>query len=162
MNRTSASPLRRRMLLKGMAGTATCILVPGALGDTLAASGRALEAVYREHFGTRRPRPGGVEIDVSRLVENGNSVAVTVRATPAETPPDALYLFMPRNPEPWGTKVSLTPPALPEFATRIRLSGTQNLTAVAEWADGRLGAASVAVMVTLGACADELYGEFGS
>ena len=162
MKRNRTHPLPRRTLLKGMIGSATCMLLPNALGDMLAASSRALEAVYAEHFGDRRPSPGGVELEVSRLVENGNSVAVTVRATPGEPAPDHLYLFMPRNPEPWGTRLSLTPPALPEFATRIRLSGTQNLTAVAEWADGRLGATSVAVMVTLGACADEIYGEFGS
>lgn len=142
----------RRTFLGGMAGGLTLLLMPRAMAG--------LESALEARFGDRRPRSGGVELEVSTLVENGNSVAVTVRADASEPLPAALHLFMPRNPEPWGSSFRIQPPALAEFSTRIRLSGSQDLLAVAEWADGRLGARAVSVMVTLGACADDLYGEF--
>lgn len=142
----------RRAFLAGMTGSLTLLLMPRALAG--------LESALQARFGDRRPQTGGVTLEVSSLVENGNSVAVTVRADASEPPPAALHLFMPRNPEPWGGSFHVQPPALPEFSTRVRLSGTQDLMAVAEWADGRLGAMAVSVMVTLGACADDIYGEF--
>lgn len=148
--------LKRRRVLATLAGSAGFCLLPRAFGGLEA----RLDAALAERFGERRPDGGGVELEISRLVENGNSVAVTVRAAADEPPPSALHLFMPRNPEPWGTTFRVEPPALPEFSTRIRLAGTQDVMAVAEWPDGRLGAAAVAVMVTLGACADDLYLEF--
>ena len=86
-------------------------------------------------------------------------VAVSVRGDDPQDPPEALFLFMPRNPEPWGLS-PLPSSALPELATRIRLSATQNLTAVGRWADGRLGLDSVTVLVTRGACIDENYGQW--
>lgn len=148
--RTAALP--RRIVLKGVAAGLTLLWMPRATAG--------LESALQARFGDRRPDTGGVELKVSSLVENGNSVAVTVQADPSQPAPVALHLFMPRNPEPWGGSFRVRPPALPEFSTRIRLAGTQDLMAVAEWADGRLGAHAVSVMVTLGACADELYGEF--
>lgn len=146
----------RRQVLQGMTAATALLLLP----KSLASLQGALEAAYQERFGDRRPEPDGVRIDldISTLVENGNSVAVTVRARPDGEPPRSLHLFMPRNPEPWGGSVEVAPPALAEFSTRIRLAGSQDVVAVAEWADGRLGAKAVSVLVTLGACADELYG----
>ena len=85
---------------------------------------------------------------------------MSVRGDDPQDPPEALFLFMPRNPEPWGLEAHFHPPALPELATRIRLSATQNLTAVGRWADGRLGLDSVTVLVTRGACIDENYGQW--
>lgn len=152
MSRSPHSGLPRRAVLGGMAAGLTLLLMPRALAG--------LESALQARFGDRRPQSGGVELEVSSLVENGNSVAVTVRADASEPPPVALHLFMPRNPEPWGSTFRIQPPALAEFSTRIRLSGSQDLMAVAEWADGRLGATAVSVMVTLGACADDIYGEF--
>lgn len=142
----------RRAVLSGMAASLTLLLMPRAIAG--------LESALQARFGDRRPQSGGVDLEVSTLVENGNSVAVTVRADDSEPSPVALHLFMPRNPEPWGTSFRIQPPALAEFSTRIRLSGSQDLLAIAEWADGRLGARAVSVMVTLGACADDIYGEF--
>lgn len=146
------SGLPRRAVLGGLAASLTLLLIPRTLAG--------LEPALQARFGNRRPESGGVDLEVSRLVENGNSVAVTVKADTAQPTPAALHLFMPRNPEPWGSSFRIRPPALAEFSTRIRLSGSQDLLAVAEWADGRLGASAVSVMVTLGACADEIYGEF--
>lgn len=148
--------MRRRTLLLGLGGSVGCLLLP----QSLALVADRLEPVLTEHFGERRPEEGGVELEVSRLVENGNSVAVAVRALEHASAAVGLHLFMPRNPEPWGTSVRIKPPALPLLHTRVRLAGTQDLTAVVERADGSLGATAVTVMVTLGACADEIYGDF--
>jgi thiosulfate oxidation carrier complex protein SoxZ len=142
----------RRTLLAGTLGA-----IAAGAGAAVAPPGRGdLESAYRALFGDRRPAPGDFELEVSQVVENGNSVAVRIAADPQD-PPAAMHLFMPRNPERWGASFRFGPGALPEVATRVRLSMTQNLTAVAEWADGRLAARSVSVLVTLGACIDENF-----
>lgn len=142
------SASRRTFLL----GAGSLLALPLA---ALAAE-QELEAEYASLFGDRRPQPGDFELDVAQVVENGNSVAVRVAAA-QEDPPAAIHLFMPRNPERWGASFHFGPDALPEIATRVRLSMTQNLTAVAEWPDGRLRQRAVSVFVTLGACIDENY-----
>lgn len=149
----------RRQFLRGAGALLVVTAVPWVPHRSDAAA-IDLERMYQQRFGDRRPSDGGVALDVSQMVENGNSVAVTVSATAADPAPVALHLLMPRNPDPWGLRYAVSAPALPEFSTRVRLSGTQNLTAVAEWADGRLGADAVTVLVTLGACIDENFAEW--
>lgn len=143
----------RRAVLTGVLAGAGPLL---ALPLVTRGAETSLEREYAVLFGDRRPEPGDLELEVARVVENGNSVAVHVAADPADAPA-ALHLFMPRNPERWGASFRFGPDALPEIATRVRLSMTQNLTAVAEWADGRLRSRSVSVLVTLGACIDENF-----
>lgn len=143
--------LSRRRLLEGAGAGLLVAVLPRSL------RAEDVDAVLRRLFGERRPEEGGVILEVASLVESGNSVAVTVRADPERPPPRRLHLVMPRNPTPWGLSVELQPPALPELATRVRLAGTQNLTAIAEWDDGGLGATAVSVMVTRGACIDENF-----
>lgn len=152
-------PSRRRVLAGAVVAVTALPLarIAGAAGIPRKGD---LAPVFDELFGARRPEEGGVELEVSQVVENGNSVAVTVRATAEGPPPRHLYLFMPRNPEPWGARFTIEPPALPEIATRVRLSATQNLTAVAEWPDGTLRGTAVSVLVTLGACIDENYADW--
>lgn len=153
------SGLPRRQFLRGAGALLIATVVPWVPGRGDAAA-IDLDRMYQQRFGDRRPEPGGVDLQVSQMVENGNSVAVTVTATDTDPAPVALHLLMPRNPDPWGMRYALSAPALPVFSTRVRLSGTQNLTAIAEWADGRLGAHAVTVMVTLGACIDENFAEW--
>lgn len=151
--------LPRRQFLSSAGALLVVTVVPWVPGRSDAAA-IDLDRMYQQRFGDRRPRDGGVTLEVSQMVENGNSVAVTVTATGADPAPVALHLLMPRNPDPWGMRFRVAAPALPEISTRVRLSGTQNLTAIAEWADGRLGAHAVTVLVTLGACIDENYAEW--
>lgn len=155
-----ADRLTRRQVLAGSGGALTLTVLPRALSAASVPETGDLRDLFKTHFGDQVPLPGGVRLDVSRLVESGLSVAVSVRGDDPQDPPEALFLFMPRNPEPWGLEAHFHPPALPELATRIRLSATQNLTAVGRWADGRLGLDSVTVLVTRGACIDENYGQW--
>ncbi|MEE4301062.1 MAG: thiosulfate oxidation carrier complex protein SoxZ [Pseudomonadales bacterium] len=143
---------RRSFLAAAIAGPGTVLTLPAVTRGAEA----SLEGEYAARFGDRRPEPGGFELDVARVVENGNSVALRVAADPAD-PPTAVHLFMPRNPERWGASFRFGADALPEIATRVRLSMTQNLTAVAAWPDGRLRSRSASVLVTLGACIDENF-----
>lgn len=154
------SGLNRRTVLRLGGAALTVTVLPRPLSAATIPETGDLPAVLRAHFGDQRPEPGGVRLDVARLVESGQSVAVSVRALSFDDPPASLYLFMPRNPEPFGLRADFQPPALPELATRVRLSATQNLTAVGHWADGRLHAESVTVMVTRGACLDDNYGQW--
>lgn len=136
-----------------LAGAAPALL---ALPVVARGADASLESEYAALFGDRRPEPGDFEVDVARVVENGNSVAVHISADAAD-PPSSIHLLMPRNPERWGASFHFGSDALPEIATRVRLSMTQNLTAVAEWRDGRLRERAISVFVTLGACLDENY-----
>ena len=138
----------RRQMLIGLAAGVTAL--PSAGQST------PLADEFARLFGARRPAVGDFELDVSQVVENGNSVAVRLAADPDDAPA-AFHLFAPRNPEPWAATARFGPDALPEISTRLRLSMTQNVTAVAEWADGRLAQKEVSVLVTLGACIDENF-----
>ncbi|HSG88476.1 MAG TPA: thiosulfate oxidation carrier protein SoxY [Pseudomonadales bacterium] len=138
---------RRRLLLGGTGLIVTAVLPLGVRAADV-------DALLAEHFGDRRPVEGGVDLQVSRVVENGNSVAVSIGVDGADAP-SALHLLLPRNPEPWAFTWRLQAPARARVSTRLRLSGTQNVTAVAEWPDGTLRATAVSVLVTLGACLDD-------
>jgi sulfur-oxidizing protein SoxY len=140
--------VRRRALLLGGTGLIVTAVLP------LRLHAQDVDALLAERFGDRRPVEGGVELQVSRVVENGNSVAVGIAVDGAATP-SALHLLLPRNPEPWAFTWRVQAPARARVATRVRLSGTQNVTAIAEWPDGSLRATAVSVLVTLGACLDE-------
>ena len=138
---------RRHMLIALASGIAA---LPGYGQRT------PLEAEFMRLFGARRITAGAFDLDISQVVENGNSVAVRLAAD-ASDPPAAFHLFAPRNPEPFAATFRFGSTALPEIATRLRLSMTQNVTAVAEWPDGRLAQRAVSVLVTLGACIDENF-----
>jgi sulfur-oxidizing protein SoxY len=101
-------------------------------------------------------RDGRVELEIETLVENGNTVPVVLRAL---APPEAvrrLALFTERNPEPEVAVFHLSAAGgRAEVATRIRLATSQQVVAVAHFADGSYGQARADVLVTLAACIEE-------
>lgn len=166
----------RRRLLRGLAAAA---LVPGrgragrgALATLAPWAGRSAAAAVdaepghtlRSLYPDRTPVPGPVRLEVPKLVENGNSVPLTLGVDPerfaAAEGPVELVLVLPRNPETFGARFRIREPGQPVVETRIRLAGTQNVTVAAAWPDGRLEVADQSVLVTLGACIDENYEDF--
>lgn len=93
---------------------------------------------------------GGVTLTVPEIAENGASVPVGVAAPGAV----AIMLLATANPEPgvatarFGAGIGA-----PGLSTRIRLSGTQDVVAIARMADGSYARASATVIVTVGGCA---------
>lgn len=145
---------RRQWLVQGTAATVLLALKPLA---ALAATDQ-FEAELAAIRGNRKLREGRVELKLPALAENGNSVGLSVSvAAPADTPVTQLWLLSPRNPEARVAHFRFGALAVPEpIETRIRLSGTQEVLAIAELADDSLWSASAEVIVSVSACIDGL------
>ncbi len=148
--------LRRRFLAR--------VLAVLALPLTLYAARSALAEVdtivpvIRELTKGAEVRTGRIKLNLPRLADNGNSVALKVAV---ESPMNAtdyvrgIYVFSEKNPRPVIARFHLGPYAgRAEITTRIRLNGTQRVVAVAEMADGSFWSDVAEVAVTLSACVD--------
>ena len=105
-------------------------------------------------------RKGKVTLDLPPLVENGNSVPMTVTvASPmtSENRVKAIHVFNEKNPQANVVSVRLGPRAgKASVSTRIRLADTQKITAIAEMSDGTYWSDTQDVVVTLAACLEDL------
>lgn len=149
-------PSRRQLLAAG-AGLGASVLVRPAL-----ATPEEMTTAIRAWTGGAAPRAGRVTLDIATLVDNGNTVPVTVRVDSPMSEAShvvAIALFNERNPQPDVARFQLGPRAgRAEVATRIRLATTQKLVAIARMNDGSYWSHTVEVIVTLAAC---LEGEEG-
>ena len=92
---------------------------------------------------------GGVTLTAPEIAENGNTVPIEVDAPGAV----AIAVFAAGNPTPGVATFKFGPLAGAQMAaTRIRLSGTQDVVAVAQMADGSFVEARQEVKVTIGGC----------
>jgi len=103
---------------------------------------------------------GRVKIEIPPLVENGNTVPCTVSVESPMTTKDyvkAIHVFNEKNPQPNVISARLGPRAgRASIATRIRLTDSQTVVAIGEMADGSFWSDSVSVIITLGACLENL------
>jgi len=143
----------RRQLI--FAGVALCSLAPRPAGAALA----ELEAAVLDFTGGVAPRDGRVRLDVAPLVENGNTVPLTVSADSPMTEADhvdAIAVFNTRNPQRDVAIFHFTPRSgRATVSTRIRLATSQTLVAVARMSDGSYWTTQTAVIVTLAGCIEE-------
>jgi sulfur-oxidizing protein SoxY len=146
---------RRRWLRATGAGALLLALPPARAAEPTPES-QALRAAVLAWTGGAEPRSGRVAIDIASLVENGNSVPVTLAADSPMTADDhvrAIALFSERNPLREMIVCEFTPASgRAQVATRVRLTTSQRLTAVARYSDGSYWARDVDVIVTLAAC----------
>jgi len=144
------SRARRRVLATG-AGLAIFLVVRPAAAEDLAAA-------IASFTGGAAVRPGKVKLDIPALVENGNTVPVTVSVDSPMTARDrvaTIAIFNEKNPERGVAVFSLGPRAAKaSVSTHIRLAASQKLTAIARMDDGSFWSATVDVVVTLAACID--------
>ena len=114
----------------------------------------------RSLIGEAEVRKGKVTLDLPPLVENGNTVPLTVIVDSPMTKADhvkAIHVFNEKNPQANVISVQLGPRAgKAHVSTRVRLAGTQKLTAIAEMRDGTYWSDSQEVIVTLAACLEDL------
>jgi len=89
-----------------------------------------------------------------------STVPCAVAVDSPMTPKDyvkAIHVFNERNPQPNVISAKLGPRAgRASISTRIRLTDTQTVVAIAEMADGSFWSDSVSVVITLGACLENL------
>ncbi len=121
-----------------------------------AATPEAMAEAVRGFTGGAAVTPGRVALDISPLVENGNTVPLSVIVDSPMTEADhvrAIAVFNERNPQPHVITVQLGPRAgRALLSTHIRLATSQTLLAVAALSDGSFWSDRAQVVVTLAAC----------
>jgi sulfur-oxidizing protein SoxY len=147
----------RRAVLSGLAGAAVAAVVRL---EPASATPAAMKAAVRTVVGEAQVNKGKVHIDVPALVENGNSVALTIQVDSAMTEEDhvkAIHVFNELNPQPNVISAHLGPHAgLAKISTRFRLADTQTIIAIAQMSDGSFWSAGADVVVTIPACLEQL------
>lgn len=145
---------RRRLLAMGAGAVVALIgLRPAqATPDTM-------KAAIRDVVKGAAIRVGNVKLDVPPLVENGNTVPLTVSVSSPMTEAEhvvSIHIFNEKNPQPNVGNFFIGPRAgRAQVSTRIRLADTQTLTAIAQLSDGSFWSATADVVVTLAACTEE-------
>ena len=144
---------RRAALLQLAAGSALL----ATMRPARAAEPTLDEAIAAWAAGAK-PRDGRIAIDISPLVDNGNAVPITLRIDSPMTSADhvrEIALFNQSNPQRDIARWQLGPAnGRAEVSTRIRLSTTQQLAALARMSDGSVWQQRVEVIVTLAACVE--------
>jgi sulfur-oxidizing protein SoxY len=119
-----------------------------------------LATAIRNVVGTAPVKTGKVKLDIPPLVENGNTVPMTVSVASPMAPEDhvkSIHVFNEKNPQPNIGNFYLSPQAgRAQVSTRIRLADSQKVVAIAKLSDGTFWSASVDVVVTLAACTEEV------
>src|SRR5882757_8781409 len=145
----------RRRFLKLTAGAAVLGAVPSAKATPAMMAG-----AIRDVVGTAVVRTGKVKLDVPPLVENGNTVPMTVNVASPMTAEDhvrSIHVFVEKNPQPnVGNYVLGLRAGRAQISTRIRLADSQKIVAIAKMSDGSFWSATVDVVVTLAACTEEV------
>jgi sulfur-oxidizing protein SoxY len=150
---------RRRVIIGGgsLAAGLGLAAMPGI--EPAGATPTAMQAAIRKVVGQAPVHQGKVTLDLPPLVENGNTVPMTVAVDSPMTPGDhvkAIHVFNEKNPQPHVISVHIGSRAgRASVSTRIRLADTQRITAIAQMSDGSFWSASVDVVVTLAACVEQ-------
>ena len=150
---------RRRFL--GLAGSAATLgAIPVISLRPADATPAMLGTAIRNVVGSAVVRTGKVKLDIPPLVENGNTVPMTVSVTSPMTPEDyvkSIHVFNEKNPQPNIGNFYLGPRAgRAQISTRIRLADSQKIVAIARMSDGSFWSATADVVVTLAACTEEV------
>jgi sulfur-oxidizing protein SoxY len=137
-------PRRQLILLAG------CAAIPRAQATPAQVAG-----LIQALVGDGTLKDGLIHLDLPVMVENGNSVAMTVSVADPPSPVEAIHVFAEGNPLPrvavfhFGPRSGGT-----RVATRIRLATSQTVIAIARLRDGSCWRDSVELLVTLAACVE--------
>jgi len=150
----------RRQFLSLAGGAAVLGAVPVVTLRPAEATPVMLAAAIRNVVGAAVVHTGKVKLDVPPLVENGNTVPMTISVVSPMTADDyvkSIHVFNEKNPQPNIVNFCLGPRAgRAQVATRIRLADSQKIVAIARLSDDTFWSASVDVVVTLAACTEEV------
>lgn len=142
--------IKRRSVL-----IATVSLPFGVVAETFA-SEFSLKHLAQKHIENE-----GVHITLPKIAESGNSVPITVSVDSPMSEASyvkAVHIFVPGNPDTKAATYYFTPSSgKAQIATRVKLARTQVVRAIAEMSDGSLKGQGVSILVTAGACIEELW-----
>jgi len=149
---TAGATRREFLAAVGGAGLALTVLPAQA-------TPASMTLAIRRVVGNTEVKPGKVKLDLPPLVENGNTVAMSVSVDSPMTPKDhvkAIHVFTEKNPQPNVISIKLGPRAgRASISTRVRLADTQQVVAICEMSDGSFWSHTVEVIITLGACLED-------
>jgi sulfur-oxidizing protein SoxY len=141
--------MRRREFLAGLV----------ALSGAALAQEEALDPLAAKVAKGAPVRKGRVRVTLPQLADNGNSVPIKIVVDSPMTATDhvkSIHLYSERNPVPNMANFYLGPRAgKAEIDSRVRLAGSQKVTAVAALSDGTFWYDTASIVVTLSACLDE-------
>jgi sulfur-oxidizing protein SoxY len=150
----------RRQFLALTGGAAVLGAVPIVTLRPAEATPAMMATAIRDVTGSAVVRTGKVKLDVPPLVENGNTVPMTVSVTSPMTAEDhvkSIHVFVEKNPQPnVGNFVLGLRAGRAQVSTRIRLADSQKIVAIAKLSDGSFWSNTVDVVVTLAACTEEV------
>jgi sulfur-oxidizing protein SoxY len=122
-------PSRREFLI-GSAGIGLASALPL---ESASATPAMLEEAIRNVIGEANLQTGKITLEVPPLVENGNTVPVTIIVDSPMSKADhvkAIHVFNEKNPQPRVISITLGPRAgKARIATRIKLADTQRMSA---------------------------------
>jgi sulfur-oxidizing protein SoxY len=149
----------RRQFLVIAAGAAAAPARAQVPPNIVALRKAALEQAIRDVTGGAPLRSGRVKLDVPPLVDNGNTVPLSVTVDSPMSAADhvkAIYVFTEKNPQPKVIGVQLGPRAgRAHISTRARIADSGSVIAVAQMSDGSFWSDRVETIVTLSACLEE-------
>lgn len=147
--------MKRRDFLAGSLGS----LVLSSVPEPACAQTNLVELIVFAVTSGAPVHQGKVRIELPQLADNGNSVPIRLSVDSPMTPADyvkSIYLFSDKNPVSRMARFHLSPrTGKAEISSRVRLAGSQRVTALAELSDGSFWSDSAQVVVTLSACLDE-------
>ena len=150
----------RRQLFGLVGGAAVVGTFPIVTLRPLQATPAMLNTAVRNVVGEATVRTGKVKLDIPPLVENGNTVPMTVSVASPMTADDyvkSIHVFNEKNPQPNIGNFYLSPQAgRAQVSTRIRLADTQKVVAIARMSDDSFWQVTTEVVVTLAACTEEM------
>ena len=151
----------RRRFLKVAGSTAVIGALPLAIRMRPAeATPEMMASAIRAIVGSAPVQAGKVKLEIPPLVENGNSVPMTVSVASPMTANDyvkSIHVFNEKNPQPNLGNFYLGPRAgRAQVSTRVRLADSQKITAIAKLSDGSFWSVTADVVVTLAACTEEV------
>ena len=153
-------PTTRRQFMSLAGGLTAAGALPIVTLHPLQATPAMLNAAIRNIVGEAQIRTGKVKLDIPPLVENGNTVPMTVSVASPMTIDDhvkSIHVFNEKNPQPNIGNFYFTPSSgRAQVSTRIRLADTQKVVAIARLSDDSFWQVAADVVVTLAACTEEM------
>jgi len=130
---------KREFITLGAGSLAMLTTSAGITTDSLAASGE-VDAAIRAFTGGKVPEAGKISLTTPEIVDNGNAVPISFHvASPmtAENYVASVIILADGNPRPGVATFNFTPMSgRAAAATRIRMTKTQNIIAIAKTSTG--------------------------